>query len=144
MGVRMVITLKGMEDAIQISLPKFESSPNGWCYDPPEPEYRKTYLKEVYEAVDPGHQPPFVVPLLIDRDAKKMVGCDSIPLLKQMSTEFEDIAGRTVNLEIPGRDSVYEGIELANQLGQFPYKFMNADGEDKQKKKQAAIDDCVG
>lgn len=97
--------LKGLEDAISISvcLPWFRE--NGWTYEK-RPDYPDCtadqvngfhYLYEAYAAASPGYTGKVTIPVLWDKQTRKIVNNESSEIIRMFNSEFAGIAKSDVD-----------------------------------------------
>lgn len=101
----LVRNLKGLTDIIPLSIvcpyPKGdENGWPGWKFPPTNDEYpgatvdnlfSSDYLHQVYFRDDPGYKGRYSVPLLWDTETNKIVNNESIEIMKNLNTAFNDL-----------------------------------------------------
>jgi len=123
---RMVRAVKGglLDEAFLLSESCMgQTKQEGFFFDPPEAEFGKKFLREVYAAAKPGYEGKFSVPLLVDRDTKEFVNNESIELaiaMARMTEEAEPplFAGKSEEEMAAFMD------ELSKKLTLGPYKYI--------------------
>lgn len=94
-GVDLVLTFKGLRDAISITWMDAISSENGWvidqhAFDPAHGGPRDHYLYEVYQRAAPDYTGAISVPVLLDRESGKIVSTESADIMRMLSLAFPD------------------------------------------------------
>ena len=95
--------LKGLQDAISISycLPFFRE--NGWTFGE-RPEYPDCtpdqvngfdYMYEAYTAADPHYTGKVTIPVLWDKQTRRIVNNESSEIIRMLNTEFIGVAGNS-------------------------------------------------
>ncbi|MBV9718122.1 MAG: glutathione S-transferase family protein [Candidatus Eremiobacteraeota bacterium] len=114
--------LKGLEDAIGMTVVDPIRDERGWRFDAaqPDPVNGWDFLSEAYSATDPGYRGRVTVPVLWDKQRKRIVSnCDD-DILRMFESEFDDFAKN------PGLD-LYP-VDLRSQideLNNFLYEDFN-------------------
>lgn len=99
---RVVImrALRGLEDAISMTIVDPERDERGWAIHPGEPGCTDdpvngfVFLSEAYEATDPAFAGRYSVPVLWDIDEGLIVNNESADILRMLDVEFADVARR--------------------------------------------------
>ncbi|MEF8853402.1 MAG: glutathione S-transferase C-terminal domain-containing protein [Haloarculaceae archaeon] len=114
----LVRSLKGLEDAVSVDVVDPYREDDGWQFTPdkegctPDTVNGSDYLREVYVEADPDASCRVTVPVLWDRDEGTIVNNESAEILRMLDTEFDEVAGRDVDLYPEGyRDDVDRIIE---------------------------------
>ncbi|MFB6303524.1 MAG: glutathione S-transferase family protein [Haloferacaceae archaeon] len=105
----MTRRLKGLEDAVSLSLVQPERYDQGWEFseDHPDPLYGEEYLRDVYTRADPDYTGRVTVPVLWDRERETIVNNESAEIMRMLDVAFDDLAERDVDLYPEGyRDDV--------------------------------------
>jgi glutathionyl-hydroquinone reductase len=114
--VRLVRLLQeGVEDAMEVTFAKEQTPENGYIFDPPEPDFQATSLKEVYGKCTDGYNGKFSVPLVTDRSTKRMVHNESI-----------DIAIALSGSSLLPHGAKALARDLADKITLLPYKYVLA------------------
>lgn len=97
-GVDLVLSLKGLRDAISITWMDPISSENGWvidqqAFDPAHGVPRARYLYEIYQRAAPDYTGAITVPILFDRDSGKIVSTESADIMRMLNQAFPDPTG---------------------------------------------------
>ncbi|WP_152040502.1 glutathione S-transferase family protein [Salinigranum salinum] len=118
--VAMTRAVKGLEDAISLSLVEPVRIDDGWEFSEeyPDPLYDEPYLRDVYTRADPEFTGRVTVPVLWDRERETIVNNESREIMRMLNVAFDDVATRDVDLWPEGRrdaveqllDDVYEPI----------------------------------
>lgn len=97
-GVDLVLSFKGLRDAVSITWMDPISSENGWVIDQHafDPAYglpRDRYLHEVYQRAAPDYTGAISVPVLLERESGKIVSTESADIMRMLSQAFPDAEG---------------------------------------------------
>ncbi|WP_210527342.1 glutathione S-transferase family protein [Rubellimicrobium arenae] len=84
--------LKGLDDAISVSVVEPELSPQGWRFAAPDPVTGATYMHEIYSAADPAFTGRATVPILYDKATDRIVSNESADILRMLNSGFGTIA----------------------------------------------------
>jgi glutathionyl-hydroquinone reductase len=109
-------SLKGLEDAISVSVVDPFRDADGWQFTPEkegcteDPLYGAEYLRELYVRADPDVTCRVTVPVLWDTKEETIVNNESREILRMLDTEFEKQATRDVDLFPEGYRAEVEGI----------------------------------
>jgi putative glutathione S-transferase len=96
-------TLKGLEDAISVSVVDPYRENDGWEFSPGRPGCTvdhvdgAEYLREVYTAADPEFTGRVTVPVLWDTERETIVNNESEEIMRMFDTAFEGVADRDVS-----------------------------------------------
>lgn len=111
-------SLKGLEDAISVSVVDPFRDEDGWQFSPEkegctkDPVMDADYLRELYVQADPDVTARVTVPVLWDEEEGTIVNNESREVLRMLDTEFEEHATRDVDLYPEGyREEVDEVID---------------------------------
>lgn len=116
---RTLITrkLKGLEDAIDVSVVHWFMGENGWEFKPEEDGctrdhlFGKEYLRQVYKDADDSYTGRVTVPVLWDKETGTIVNNESREIIRMFDHEFAGIAKNDVDLAPEElRDSIEETI----------------------------------
>lgn len=96
-------TLKGLEDAISMSVTGPVWNRNGWWFPDdegviPETVNHKRDLVEIYRLADPNFKDEETVPVLWDKKTGRLVNNESREIIRMFDLEFDSIAKNKVNL----------------------------------------------
>jgi putative glutathione S-transferase len=86
----VVRTLKGLEEVISISVVLPAPEEGGWVLTPPEQGCRS--LAELYELAEPGYAGRCTVPVLWDKQTKRIVNNESSEIIEILNSEFNQFA----------------------------------------------------
>ncbi len=86
----VVRTLKGLEDVISISVVSPAPEEGGWVFNPPEQGCRS--LAELYELAQPNYTGRCTVPILWDKQTKRIVNNESSEIIEILNSEFNQFA----------------------------------------------------
>ncbi|AFO56573.1 Glutathione transferase [Natrinema sp. J7-2] len=105
--------LKGLEDAISVSIVDPYRDADGWQFTPDKEgctrdhRHDAEFLRELYVRADPDATCRVTVPVLWDKKTETIVNNESAEIMRMLDTEFDDIASRDVDLYPEGyRDEV--------------------------------------
>jgi putative glutathione S-transferase len=116
----MTRALKGLDDAVSLSLVQPERYDDGWEFSEAEPDplYDASYLREVYTRADPDFTGRVTVPVLWDKERETVVNNESEEIMRMLDVAFDDLAERDVDLYPEGHreevdrliDDIYDPI----------------------------------
>ncbi|MBT2210155.1 MULTISPECIES: glutathione S-transferase C-terminal domain-containing protein [Actinomadura] len=108
----IVRILKGLEDVVSLSYVDDERDGRGWAFRErrgADPVNGFRFLREAYEATEPGYGGHVSVPVLWDRTTKGIVSNDFFNLTIDLGTQFEEFGDPTVHLyPVELRDEIDE------------------------------------
>jgi putative glutathione S-transferase len=107
----IIRALKRLEGAIGMSVVDPIRDDAGWRFTDasgPDPINGFTYLSEAYVASDPGYQGRITVPVLWDKETKRIVSNNDDHIMRMLETEFDAVAERT--------DIVFYPVEHASAI----------------------------
>ena len=110
----MTRALKGLDDAVSLSLVEPERYDDGWEFSEayPDPLYSADYLRELYVRADPDYTGRVTVPVLWDRERETIVNNESAEIMRMLDVAGDELASRDVDLYPAGyRDDVDELID---------------------------------
>jgi putative glutathione S-transferase len=86
--------LKGLEDAIGLTVVDPIRDEQGWRFtaDEPDPLHGWTYLSEGYRLSDPGFDGRVTVPVLWDTETGRIVNNESADIIEMLNAEFDAVA----------------------------------------------------
>jgi putative glutathione S-transferase len=98
--VAMTRALKGLNDAISLSLVQPERYDQGWEFSEanPDPLYGEEYLRDIYVRADPDYTGRVTVPVLWDTETETIVNNESQEIMRMLDVAGDDIATRDVDL----------------------------------------------
>ncbi|RQG96671.1 glutathione S-transferase family protein [Natrarchaeobius chitinivorans] len=109
----VVRALKGLEDAISVSVVDPYRGEDGWQFTPEkggctrDRVHDADYLRELYVRADPDATCRVTVPVLWDTREETIVNNESREIMRMLDTEFDDVATQDVDLYPEGyRDEV--------------------------------------
>ena len=90
----VVRKLKGLEDAIGMTVVDPIRDERGWRFTPSEPDSVNgwAFLSEAYFATDPGYRGRVTVPVFWDKQCKRIVSNNDDDILRMLETEFDAFA----------------------------------------------------
>jgi putative glutathione S-transferase len=116
----MTRALKGLDDAVSLSLVEPVRIDDGWEFSDayPDPLYDEPYLRDVYTRADSDFTGRVTVPVLWDRETETIVNNESREIMRMLDVAFDPLAERDVDLWPEGDreeverllDDVYEPI----------------------------------
>ena len=100
--VLVVRALKGLEEAIPVSVVHPLMLEHGWTFDPapgvvPDPLFGARFLYEIYQHARPGYSGRVTVPVLWDTREGTIVNNESSELLRMLATAFDPLATRPLH-----------------------------------------------
>ncbi|WP_275671159.1 glutathione S-transferase family protein [Halobaculum rubrum] len=138
--VALTRSLKGLEDAISLSLTQPERYDDGWEFSDEQPDslYGADYLREIYQRADDEYTGRVTVPVLWDKEAETIVNNESEEIMRMLDTAFDDL-GNGVDLWPAGyREAVDDRIaDIYPRINNGVYRAGFAST-------QAAYDEAVG
>ncbi len=92
-------TLKGLEDAVSVSVVNPLMLEHGWTFDPGDhvvPDYVNgaSHLHEVYTKADPGYSGRVTVPVLWDRKTGTIVSNESADIIRMFNSAFDAVGAK--------------------------------------------------
>lgn len=107
----VVRALKGLEDAVSVSIVSPSPIEGGWVLNQQEEGCRT--LAELYELAEPGYSGRCTVPVLWDKETKTIVNNESAEIIMILNSEFNEFAKHpTLNLY---PDELRETIDRWNE-----------------------------
>ncbi|MDX5593840.1 glutathione S-transferase family protein [Pseudovibrio sp. SPO723] len=99
---RIFRKLKGLEDAISLSVVDPYMGENGWWFSgkngtDPDPINGFTYLHEVYTKGDSDYTGRVTVPVLWDKKLNVVVSNESSEIIRMLNSEFVGVAGNDID-----------------------------------------------
>lgn len=91
----IVRQLKGLQDAIPMTVVDPVRDARGWRFTPDEPDPINgfDFLSQAYELTDPDFSDRVTVPLLWDTETNRAVNNESAEILRMLNSEFNEFAG---------------------------------------------------
>lgn len=94
--------LKGLEDAISVSVAAPRRSDQGWVFDNDSAEWLdpclgKSALWEVYAQSHPGFTGRVTVPLLYDKQTGRAVNNESADIVRMLNSAFDDVGANALD-----------------------------------------------
>lgn len=92
-------SLKGLEDAISISIVHWLMGKDGWTFNEaeatiPDPVHHASFLRDIYLAADPAYTGRVTVPVLWDKQTNAIVNNESAEIIRMMNTAFDHAGAR--------------------------------------------------
>jgi putative glutathione S-transferase len=108
----MTRRLKGLEDAISLSVVEPVRIDDGWEFSAeyPDPLYGEDYLRDIYTRADDDFTGRVTVPVLWDTETETIVNNESREIMRMLNTEFEAHAKHDVDLWPEGSREAVEEI----------------------------------
>jgi len=90
----IVRALKGLEDAIPVTVVSPEMGDQGWPFKAghTDPEFGKDFLWQLYVEADPSYTGRVTVPVLWDRARKTIVSNESAEIIRMLNSAFDAVA----------------------------------------------------
>lgn len=116
--------LKGLEDAISVSVVNPFMGENGWSFEPgpgviPDPHYNARFLHQIYTRDTPGYTGRVTVPILWDKQQQRIVNNESADIIRMLGRAFDDVGARA------GDYYPYELHEEIDALNERIYNTVN-------------------
>ncbi|MBK3797785.1 glutathione S-transferase family protein [Azospirillum brasilense] len=111
--------LKGLEDAIGVTVVDPLMREEGWTFPEPDPITGSTRLHEVYTKADPTYSGRVTVPVLWDRKTGTIVSNESAEIVRMLNREFDAFGDASLDF-YPA-----ELAEEINRLNAFVYDRVN-------------------
>lgn len=94
--------LKGLEDAISVSVVDPFMGDNGWMFSDapgaiPDTLNGADYLREVYQKADPDYTGRVTTPVLWDKEIETIVNNESREIIRMLDAEFDDVSTNDVD-----------------------------------------------
>ena len=116
----MTRALKGLEDAISLSLVEPVRIDDGWEFseDLPDPLYGEAFLRDIYLRADDEFTGRVTVPVLWDKQRETVVNNESREIMRMLDEAFDPLADNDVDLNPDGYeeeadrliDEIYEPV----------------------------------
>jgi putative glutathione S-transferase len=108
----MTRRLKGLEDAVSLSVVEPVRIDDGWEFSAeyPDPLYGEDYLRDIYTRADDDFTGRVTVPVLWDTETETIVNNESREIMRMLNTEFEAHAKHDVDLWPEGSREAVEEI----------------------------------
>ena len=145
----LVRALKGLEDAVSVSVVDPYRGEDGWQFTPdkagctPDHLYDADYLRELYVKADPDVTCRVTVPVLWDKERETIVNNESEEVLRMLDTEMDEFTSRDVDLYPEGKREDVDRIidEIYDPINNGVYRAGFAGTQDAY---DSAIDDLFG
>jgi glutathionyl-hydroquinone reductase len=116
----IVRKLKGLEDAVGMTIVDPIRDELGWRFDAPDPVNRWHFLSEAYTATDPHYDARVTVPVLWDKESRRIVSNSDDDIMRMFETEFDAVAAN------PQLDLYPPDLrEQIDELNDFLYETFN-------------------
>lgn len=114
--------LKGLEDAIGMTVVDPIRDERGWRFtaEEPDPINGWQYLREAYTASDPAYDARVTVPVLWDTQERRIVSNSDDDIMRMFETQFDAVAGHP-QLDLYPRERQTE----IDELNEFIYETFN-------------------
>jgi putative glutathione S-transferase len=92
----IIRALKKLEGAIGLTVVDPIRDDRGWAFNPAvesDPINGFTFLSEAYEKTQPGYRGRVTVPVLWDKETKRIVSNNDDHIMRMLETEFDAVAG---------------------------------------------------
>lgn len=90
--------LKGLEDAIGVTVVDPLMREEGWTFPEPDPVTGSTRLHEVYTKADPTYTGRVTVPVLWDKRTGTIVSNESAEIMRMLNREFDSIGDASLDV----------------------------------------------
>ncbi len=92
--------LKGLEDAISISVVAPFMGEDGWAFDDEHVDdlHGAEFLRDIYKLADDRYTGRVTVPVLWDKETKSIVNNESKLIIQMLDREFDDLATNDITL----------------------------------------------
>jgi glutathionyl-hydroquinone reductase len=92
-------SLKGLQDAVSVSVTHWKMGENGWTFEPgdgvvPDPLIGARYLYELYARADPEYTGRVTVPMLWDKKQNRIVSNESADILRMFNSAFDAVGAK--------------------------------------------------
>jgi putative glutathione S-transferase len=116
---------KALTSVISVTVVHHFLGEKGWKFDEsrPDPIFGKTYLREIYQEMEPGYSESVTVPVLFDKKAKKIVNNESSEIIRMLNSEFNDFCETE---EAKALDFYPEDLrEVIDSVNPWVYQYIN-------------------
>lgn len=91
--------LKGLEELVPLSVVNWYMGDKGWSFAPgpgvvPDPETGAQHLHQLYQAAKPGMTGKATVPVLWDRQQRKIISNESSEIMRMFNDAFDGLGAR--------------------------------------------------
>ncbi len=91
---RIMRTLKGLDDWIDLSIVHWYMGDKGWTFEPddgviPDPIHHARYLHEIYRAAAPDYSGRVTIPILWDKHTATIVSNESSEIIRMFNSAFD-------------------------------------------------------
>jgi len=91
---RIMRTLKGLDDWIDLSIVHWHMGDKGWTFAPgdgviPDPIHNAQYLHEIYRAAAPDYSGRVTIPILWDKHTATIVSNESSEIIRMFNSAFD-------------------------------------------------------
>lgn len=90
----IVRRLKGLEDAISVSVVHWFMGDQGWTFEPADPLLGVRHLHEVYTRARPDYTGRVTVPVLWDRERATIVNNESSEIIRMLGSAFDGVGAK--------------------------------------------------
>ncbi len=99
----IVRALRGLEEAIDVTVVDPKMSDDGWSFAPDEPDplFGSTFLREIYTRADARYTGRVTVPVLWDKKTSTLVNNESREVMRMLDTELDAFAKSSESLAPP-------------------------------------------
>lgn len=111
--------LKGLEEAISLSIVDWFMGENGWEFGTrdgaiPDPFFDAQYMHQIYTAADPNYTGRVTVPVLWDKQTKTIVSNESSELIRMFNSAFDGVGDQDAPDFYP--ESLRDEIDEINEV----------------------------
>ncbi len=89
--------LKGLEEAISVSVVDPLMGDDGWAFTEPEPVNGKRFMHEIYTLAKPDYTGRVTVPVLWDKQEQTIVSNESAELIRMLNSAFDAIGDASLD-----------------------------------------------
>jgi putative glutathione S-transferase len=95
-------SLKGLEDAITVSVVHWFMGADGWTFDEApgatgDAVNGKAYLREIYTLAQPNYSGRVTVPVLWDKQRRTVVSNESAEIIRMFNSAFDDLGNSAID-----------------------------------------------
>lgn len=107
--------LKGLEDAITLSVCAPRRTDQGWVFDPDDARYRDTLLgksamHQIYTAARPDYSGRVTMPVLWDKQRETIVSNESAEIIRMFNGAFRGVAGNDLDFRPPELEAEIDAL----------------------------------
>jgi putative glutathione S-transferase len=93
---RVMRTLKGLDDWIDLSIVHWHMGDQGWTFEPgdgviPDPIHNARFTHEIYRAAVPDYSGRVTIPILWDKQTRTIVSNESSEIIRMFNSAFDEL-----------------------------------------------------